>query len=255
MPRPPLCSPLRFWLLAALVVLGPFALAATADAQTGQTRVLVLYSTRRNGQFSIIGERELPRLLDVAPSRILDSYAEFIDLARSPEPGYKAAFRDFLRQKYQGVRFDLVIAMHDTAVGFVNDEGEALFADTPVVFLTNSPVRKHRPNSTGLILDRNFAATVRLIRQLQPDVQSVFIITGAADTDRQYENAVRRQLQTLSGQGLTFNYLSGLPIADLEARLSRMPARSAAYYVLVTSDPAGVRPHPLNYIDRIAALA
>jgi signal transduction histidine kinase len=34
-----------------------------------------------------------------------------------------------------------------------------------------------------------------------------------------------------------------------------MPERSAAYYVIVSSDPAGARPHPLNYIDRIAAAA
>jgi signal transduction histidine kinase len=255
MPGQLLRSPLRRWLLAALIVLGPFALAATAYAQTEQKRVLVLYSTRRDSQFSIIGERDLSRILDVGLSRNLDYYAEFIDLARSPEPGYRTAFRDFLRQKYQGVRFDLVIAMHDSAVGFVNDDGDALFPETPVVFLTNSPVRRHRPNSTGLILDRNFAATVTFIRQLQPDVQHVFIITGAAATDKEYENAVRRQLQPLSGSGLTFNYLSGLVTADLEARLSRMPERSAAYYVIVTSDPAGAMPHPLNYIDRIAAVA
>src|SRR5215218_8761012 len=140
MPGHLLRSPLRVWLLAALVVLGAFALAATAYAQTGQTRVLVLYSTRRDGQFSIIGERELPRILDVGSSRTLDYYAEFIDLARSSEPGYRTAFRDFLRQKYQGVRFDLVIAMHDSAVGFVNDHGDALFPDTPVVFLANTRV-------------------------------------------------------------------------------------------------------------------
>src|SRR3954452_16396448 len=121
MPRQLLRSPLRCWLLAALVVVEPFAVAATAYAQTEQKRVLVLYSTRRNGQFSIIGERELPRILDVGPSRILDYYAEFFDLARSPEPGYMPAFRDFLRQKYQGVRFDLVIAMQDSAVGFITD--------------------------------------------------------------------------------------------------------------------------------------
>jgi len=248
-------SPLRGWVLAALIARGPFALAATAYAQTEQTRVLVLYSTRQDGQFSIIGERELPRILDVGPSRPLDYYAEFIDLARSNEPEYPTAFRDFLRQKYQGVRFDLVIGMHDSAVGFINDHGDALFPETPVVFLTNSPVRRHRPNSTGLILDRNFAATVTFIRQLQPDVQQVFIITGAAATDKEDENAVRRQLQTLSFAGLTFNYLSGLATADLEARLSRMPERSAAYYVIVSSDPAGVRPHPLNYLDRIAAVA
>src|SRR3954454_10616086 len=256
MPWQLLRSPLRGWLLAVLIVLAPFALAAAAYAQTGQKRVLVLYSTRRDGQFSIIGQRELPRILDVGPSPNLDYYAEFIDLARSFEPGYRTTFRDFLRKKYQGVRFDLVIAMQDSAVGLVNDDGgEALFPEIAVVLLTNIPVRRFRPNSTGLILDRNFAATVTFVRQLQPEVQQVFIITGASATDKEYENAVRQQLQTLSGSGLTFNYLSGLATADLEARLSRMPERSAAYYVIVSSDPAGRRPHPLNYIDRIAAVA
>jgi hypothetical protein len=208
-------SPFRRWLLAALILLGPLALAVVAAAQTGQKRVLVLYSTRRDSQFSIIGERELPRVLDVGLSRNLDYYAEFLDLARSAEPGYSAAFRDFLRLKYQGVRFDLVIAMQDSAVGFVNGDGDVLFPDTPVVFLKNSAETAHRPNSTGLILDRNFAATVTFIRQLQPDVRHLFIITGAGPTDGEYENAVRRQLQPLSGSGLTFTYLSGLASADL----------------------------------------
>src|SRR4051812_22758371 len=255
MPRQLLRSPLRGWLLAVLILLGPFMLAASGYAQTGQTRVLVLYSTRRDGQFSIIGERELPRILDVGPSPNLDYYAEFIDLARSSEPGSRTTSRISLRQKSKGGRFDGVIAMHASALAVANDGGETLFPETPVVFLTNSPVRRHRPNSTGLILDRNFAATVTFIRQLQPEVQQVFIITGASATDKEYENAVRQQLQTLSGSGLTFNYLSGLATADLEARLSRMPERSAAYYVIVSSDPAGRRPHPLNYIDRIAAVA
>jgi signal transduction histidine kinase len=242
-------------LLAVLIVLEPFALAAAVYAQTEQNRVLVLYSTRRDGQFAIVGERELPRILDAGLSKDLDYYSEFMDLARSPQPGYRAAFREFLRQKYQGVRFDLVIAMQDSAFGVVNDHGDALFPDTPVVFLTTSPESRHRPNSTGLILERNFAATVTLIRQLQPDVQQVFIITGAAAVDKEYENAVRRQLQPLSGSGLIFNYLSGLATEDLELRLSRLPERSAAYYVIVSSDPAGARPHPLNYVDRIAAVA
>src|SRR4051812_21781807 len=144
MPGQLLRPPLRRWLLAALIVLAPFALPARASAQTAQKRVLVLYSTRRDSQFSMIGERELPRLFNVALSRNLDYYAEFVDLARSPEPGYMTTFRNFLRQKSQRVRFDLVIAMHDSALTVVNDDGEPLFPETPVVFLTNSPVRKHR---------------------------------------------------------------------------------------------------------------
>jgi signal transduction histidine kinase len=253
MPRRLLRSPLR-WLLASLVTLVPFALAATSYAQTAQKRVLAVYSTRQDGQFSIIGEQELPRILKDGLSSHLDYYAEFIDLARAPDAGYKAAFRDFLRQKYPRVRFDLVIALHDTAVGFVDEYRDALFPGTPIVFLTSTP-GPHRPQSTGLILERNFARTVTLSRQLQPALQQVFIITGAAATDGAYEDAVRRQLQPLSDSGLTVNYLSGLPIADLEARLSRLPPGSAAYYVIVSSDPTGIRPHPLTYLDRLAAIA
>src|SRR4051794_38266147 len=107
------------WLLASVVSVGALVPSATAYAQPGQKRVLVLYSTRRDAQFSELGERELPEILEGGLSRNLDYYSEFIDLARSPEPGYRDAYRDFLSQKYQGVRFDLVIAMQDSAVAFV----------------------------------------------------------------------------------------------------------------------------------------
>src|SRR4051794_5117813 len=118
------------WVLATVIVLVPYAAPQPAYAQMPQQRVLVLYSTREDGQFSVIGERELPRTLAAALPRNLDYYSEFIDLARSPGPDYERAFRDFLRQKYQGLRFDLVIAMHDSAVGFVEDYGNAVFPDT-----------------------------------------------------------------------------------------------------------------------------
>ena len=81
-------------------------------------------------------------------------------------------------------------------------------------------------------------ATVDFIRQLQPDVRQVFIVTGAAAADKDYEIAIRRQLPP-SDSGLTFTYLSGLPTKELEDRLSKLPEHSAVYYVLVTEDGAG----------------
>lgn len=110
------------------------------------------------------------------------------------------------------------------------------------------------PNSTGLIHERNFAATVDFVRQLQPDVRQVFIVTGAADADKQYENVVRQQLQR-SDSGLTFTYLSGLATNELEQRLSTLPAHSAVYYVLVNEDGARRKFHPLEYVERVAAAA
>jgi signal transduction histidine kinase len=240
------------WIAAAILSLAVFPPAA--HAQDDHKRVLVLFSTRRDVQFSAVGENELPKLLDVGLARNIDYHSEFIDVTRFPEPAYREGFSNFLRLKYRGVRFDLVIAMQDAATAFIDSYGDSLFRDSPVVFLTNHPQTPHRTNVTGLVHRRNFAATVRLIQQLQPDVREVFIVTGNATADEQLENEVRRQLQS-SDSGLTFTYLSGLATSDLEARLAKLPPHSAVYHVRVTEDGAGNKYHPIEYVDRVAAAA
>ena len=115
-------------------------------------QVLVLYSTRRDAQIATVGDRELPRILEQGLGGPLDYYSEFIDLARFPDPEYQAGFRDFLRLKYAGYRFDLVIAMQDVALEF---RGE-LSATSSFPELRSSSSRTHvarpRPqNSTGIV--------------------------------------------------------------------------------------------------------
>ena len=110
------------------------------------------------------------------------------------------------------------------------------------------------PNSTGLIQERNFAATLALVEKLHPDVTNVFVVTGAAPADKEYEDAMRAQTRPFESR-LTFHYLSGLPTDELERRLARLPEHSVVYYLLVTEDGAGNKYHPLEYIDRVAAAA
>jgi signal transduction histidine kinase len=238
----------------AVVVLAELGPAASALAQYGHKQVLVLYSTRRDSEFSAVGEAELPRMLDIGLGRDLDYYSDFFDLTRSPNPDYQSAFGDFLRQKYRGLRFDLVIALQDAAVEFVDRNRDGLFAGTPEVFLSNDPAKLGGPNSTGLILERNFAATLTFVEQLQPDVKNIFVVTGAASADKDYERLARIQFRPFEPR-FTFTYLSGLETGALERRLSSLPARAAVYYLLVTEDGAGDKFHPLEYIDRVAAAA
>jgi|SoiMethySBSTD1v2_1073268.scaffolds.fasta_scaffold03879_9 signal transduction histidine kinase len=241
-------------MMAAIAILAELALASVVHAQSTHKQVLVLYSTRRDAQFAILGESELPRILDVGLARDLDYYPEFIDISRFPEPGYRKAFSDFLRLKYSGVRFDLVIALQDPATEFVTTQFDPLFRDVPVVFLTNDRRTTRRVNSTGLVHERNFADTVSLMRVLQPDLRQVFIVTGSSRADEEYENDIRQQLQS-SNFPVTFTYLSGLTTRELQNRLARLPPYSAVYHVLVTEDGAGNKFHPLEYVDRVADAA
>ena len=68
------------WLIvAAGAALGPVGAAFAAD---GQKQVLVMYSTRRDAQASVVGDRELPRVLEKGLPDGLDFYSEYIDRAR-----------------------------------------------------------------------------------------------------------------------------------------------------------------------------
>jgi len=244
----------RRYLLLSVAVVGQTALDVSALAQDEHKQVLALYANRRDSEFTIIAESELPRSLDISLGRNLDYYSEFIDVTRFPEPKYQEAFSKYLRLKYQGVRFDLVIAFNNSAVDFIEKHRADLFAGTPEVFLLNARPARPIPNATGVVHQRNYAATLTLLRKLQPDVRDVFVVSGAALADRQFEAIFREQLPP-AGSGLRFTYLSGLRTSDLEARLSRLPPHSAVYYLLVSEDGAGNNFHPLQYVDRVAAAA
>jgi signal transduction histidine kinase len=238
--------------VALIVLIEPRAQAVRA--QSAHTQVLVLHGMRQDAQFTTIAEAELPRALGAGQDGNLDYHSEFIDVARYPEAAYRRAFADLLRVKYQGRRFDLLIGLGDVAVEFVARNRARLFRDTPLVFLTNNRATRREPNSTGLILERNFAATLPLIERLQPDVTHVFVVSGAGAADRAYEELVRAQFEP-SKSRLTLTYLSGLATAELERRLAALPPRAAVFYAFVSQDGGGKRIHPLDYIDRVAATA
>src|SRR5262245_56720911 len=131
------CSFVR-WRLLLFVVCAVSGFAGPAWAAQDQKQVLVLYSTRRDAQASIIGDRELPKILERGLGSSVDFYSEYIDLARFSDPRYQSAFSDFIRLKYRDQRFDLLIAMSDVAVEFVRRRRE-LFPDVPRVCLATPP--------------------------------------------------------------------------------------------------------------------
>ena len=196
-------------------------------------------STRRDAQIVTIGDRELPRILEKGLTKGVDYYSEFIDEGRFSQPDYQIAFRDFIASKYRGRQMELVIAMGEKPLEFVITNRAVLFAGTPIVYFadTDGPVPSF-PNATGVVAKANLAGTVTLATALQPDTQNVFVVIGVG-ADAFLESA-RRQLRAFEPR-LAITYLAGLPTADLEARLTKLPPRSIVYYLVVDRDGAGER--------------
>jgi signal transduction histidine kinase len=247
-------------LLKHLLIVSCLSVALTTDlleltlAQDRQKKVLVLYATRRDAQIVVVGDRELPRILEQGLPEGLDYYSEFIDQARFPQAGYEDAFSDFLRSKYKGQQFDLVVAMGDTPLEFVEKNRAALFPGTPVVFFTSSAVTGRIPNATGLAAELNLSGTLDLAIALQPDTRHVFVVSGADQTDVGYENAARAQLRPFESR-LAITYFSGLATKELETRLAALPEHAIVYYLIVSRDGNNQNFHQLEYLDRITAVA
>ncbi len=156
-----------------LVELG---MASSVWAQ--QNQVLVLYSTRRDAQIAVVGERELPRILDRGLNNEVDYYSEYIDRARFPNPEYRAGFHDFVKVKYQGHRFDIVIAMDDVALEFAAMNRGEFFPETPIVYFTSYEYTRRVANSTGVLSHLDMLGSVALASALHPDLQHIFVVTG-----------------------------------------------------------------------------
>jgi len=236
--------------IAVGVITPPYSVRAAGR----QKQVLVLYATSRDAPIVAVTDRELPRLLEERfPFRIA-YYSEFIDPARFPQPRYLRAFRDFLRVKYRGVRFDLVVAMGDAPLQFLHVYRDALFARVPVVFLARHPPAHALRNATGVIAPLDVASTMTLATTLQPDARNLFVVSGPGVTNQIYERVARTQLRSFESR-LAVTYLSGLRTPDLERRLAGLPDRSIVYYLAGDRDGADETFQPLQHLDRVAAAA
>jgi len=230
--------------------------APRANAQDADRpkQVLVLNSTRQNEQFYVVSEREVPKLLAEGLGGRVDYYSEFYDIHRFQHPAYEGVYLDFLRQKYQGKRFDLLLLMGDPVTDFMSSHRGLLFSDTPAVFYSLDPPSGPIANATGLLNPLKFGPSIDLALALQPDLEHVYVVSGATAMDQRLESQAREEFRAFEGR-VKFTYLTGLVTKDLEARLGRLPPRSAVYYVVVSQDGAGEIFQQMEYLSRVAAAA
>ena len=82
--------------------------------------------------------------------------------------------------------------------------------------------------------------TLDVALALQPDIKQVFFISGVSEFDRPYERLAREQFGQLASP-LTFTYLTGKTLAELERTVARLPPDSMVYFLALAEDGAGAR--------------
>ena len=229
-------------------------LCCAPDAWAQQKNVLVLHATRADARIAVLADLQLVATLERGLGQRVNHSSTYLELAKFGDAGYRSATTDFLRVKYRGQHFDLVIALHETVLDFLATARQELFPGTPIVFFTAAPLPPRLANTAGVVAVPDFASTVAFASTLQPAIRRVFVVSGTDPADRAFEKRARAQLRGFEPR-LTITYLSGMRTADLLTRLSSLPNDSIVYYLLVNRDGGGASFHPLEYLEDIAPVA
>jgi len=240
--------------VAALLTLAAALAPAVCVAAPAQKKVLVVYSTRRETQMATIGDRDMPAMLRRAAGVEVDYYSEHIDAVRFPDLTYRHAFRDYVRLKYRGMRFDALVGVQQMAYDFVAMARDELFPGTPIVFLSQDSSRPRIANAAGVRVHPDFRATIALAAALQPDTTDVFVVGGSSARDRATLAPMREQFAAFEPP-LRFTYLTGLTTAALEQRVGALPPHAIVYYAIFYQDADGTNVDPLEYLRRLTEIS
>jgi len=243
-------SPAVAAILVASALVG--VLCSVAATQSPQKTVLVLIPLQRGSPMSIDVDSTIRRVLNDGLAGQLDYYTEYLDVARFPDSDYEPAVRDFFRRKYAGNTFDVVVAPTDAMIDFVNRYRDELFPGAAVVYAAGSP--RQGPKATGVVFPLDMKSTIDVAIRLHPDLRQVFVVSGASDTDRVYQDLARAQFRAFDGR-LDFTYSSGLAMSDLLRRVAGLPRQTIVYFLSFHDDGHGSKFDELNALDQVAAVA
>lgn len=243
-------------LLASALLCTSSPLAAATAVQPH--RVLLLHSFRSalpintgftNGVTSGLAE-------DRSLSVEVDS--ESLDLSRFSDSRYLGMLIEILRLKYRDHPPDVIVPTFTPALSFMLKHGHEAFPGVPIVFCgadVEFVAGQSLPaNVTGVTVKRDFAGTLELMLEVVPNLKHVAVVIGAGDMDRQWEADARRKLAPYMGR-VQFNWLRGLPLDELDARLRALPANSAVLFVAAFVDRNGVALVPRAVATNVAGAA
>jgi signal transduction histidine kinase len=197
--------------------------------------------------------------LDAAIREVLQSqagppvnyYAEYLETEIFPAEPASLALRDYIREKFEGRRIDLVITNTTPALQFALRHRGELFPDVPIVFVAG-PTRELKLDRaaavTGVVSDVTFAETLDLALKLHPSVQRVFVV-AQAPTSPDYAGRVRAVLERFS-EHVELTYISEKSVPGLLAAVNAIPAGSLILYTRYQP----VEAERVVYTDEIARL-
>lgn len=216
-----------------------FLTALTSGAYgEGPRKILVLHSYHQGFEWtdninegikSILSKSDIPTEL----------YYEYLDTKRDIRPGRYESFRKEFHLKYPQDKFEIVIAVDNNALNFINNFGKFIFNETPVVFCGinnfSYDLVTEIDNVTGVVENTDYIATIELMLEFNPERNKILVILDSTKTSQEIKKEFQNVESFFEGRVL-FDYLDDFQIEDVKGKIEGLGVEYLIYLVTFNLD-------------------
>ncbi len=229
-----LCSRLPTGLLLLLILTAALAQPARSAAMDG--RILFIHSYYQGYPWSAELSRGVSDVLKNRPG--LQYLQDYVDIADMAEQGYQRLLVSLLAAKYRHVLPDVVIVSTAATLEFVLKYRDVIFPGVSVAYcgleIPWDRLLYTEPDLRGLITWPDLDGTMSLIRRLQPQVDTLYVISDNSPAAGMLEGIFRKSAGTMK-----FRILKNWMYQELADSLRGLPPNSACLILSMARDASG----------------
>jgi len=219
--------------------------ALPAHAAGDEAQVLVLYGLDPFIPSFLAMDKAMREDLVAATGGNVLLFDESLDSQRFSLETLEPELAALFGMKYQAQHIDVVVAVSRTALDFFERHGEQIWPGARVVYVgflgyeSRPSVLPLGASAVLSILD--VAGTIDIARRIQPGARRIVVVSGTAEIDRTAEQQAREALAKRH-ERVPVEYLTGLPLPELVARVAAEPPDSTVLFLAQFRDRDG-RPY------------
>jgi PAS domain S-box-containing protein len=220
------------WRNVLLVLCAISAFVSPTTAQAKQKNVLVLSGGR--GRVSI---NQMESSLRAHFSEPVNFSIVDLENPRFEQKSYRDNLAEALRAGYSSEKLDLVVAVMTLSLQFAVQYRDKVFPGVPIVFMSNiSPLpEKMWPGVTGVESTSGVQETIDLALRLNPDTQTVAVISKASGPDSDWFQAEHSELLRHRDKVTEIDLL-GPARPELLQRVAELPPHTVVLFQLYPED-------------------
>ena len=195
--------------------------------------------------------------LNLVPARRVITYAEDLDFTRFGGERYKRQLQLHFREKYRFVPVGAILAFGAAALEFVLSSRDSIWPGVPVVFgaVAEDTVAKTKlpEGVTGRTVRFKLEDMVSSARAVVPNLQQLVLVGDPFERSAYFGNFAN-ELAELS-KSVDFVDLTGLPLTEVQRKVSQLPPQAAIAYTAIHVDGNGFNYFPREALESISQVA